>query len=142
VVASAAGSLVGFALIGWLARQPWFWEAFGFTQDGAALPLLLFGLLSGVAAFWLSPLLNLWSRRFEYQADRYAATATGDVASFIGALRKLAGKNLSNLTPHPWYSGFYYSHPTLLDREQALVTGSARQMATVGRSSPVQSDPV
>ena len=38
----------------------------------------------------------------------------------IGALRKLNEKNLSNLTPHPLYSGFYYSHPTLLERERAL----------------------
>jgi STE24 endopeptidase len=40
----------------------------------------------------------------------------------IGALRKLSEKNLSNLTPHPLYSGFYYSHPTLLERERALAT--------------------
>jgi STE24 endopeptidase len=44
-------------------------------------------------------------------------------ASLIGALRKLNEKNLSNLTPHPLYSGFYYSHPTLLEREQALGAG-------------------
>jgi STE24 endopeptidase len=35
-------------------------------------------------------------------------------------LRKLSEKNLSNLTPHPLYSRFYYSHPTLLERESAL----------------------
>ena len=40
--------------------------------------------------------------------------------SLIGALRKLNEKNLSNLTPHPIYSSFYYSHPALLEREQAL----------------------
>jgi STE24 endopeptidase len=38
----------------------------------------------------------------------------------ISALRKLNEKNLSNLTPHPAYSRFYYSHPTLLERERAL----------------------
>jgi len=42
----------------------------------------------------------------------------------VSALRKLSEKNLSNLTPHPWYSAFYYSHPTLLEREAAL--GSQR----------------
>ena len=42
--------------------------------------------------------------------------------SLIGALRKLNEKNLSNLTPHPLYSSFYYSHPTLPEREQALVS--------------------
>ena len=40
--------------------------------------------------------------------------------SLIQALRKLNEKNLSNLTPHPMYSGFYYSHPTLLERERSL----------------------
>jgi STE24 endopeptidase len=39
----------------------------------------------------------------------------------VGALRKLAEKNLSNLTPHPWFSAFYYSHPTPSERESALV---------------------
>ena len=45
----------------------------------------------------------------------------GGPAAMLGALRKLAQKNLSNLTPHPWFSGFYYSHPTLVEREAALV---------------------
>ncbi len=44
----------------------------------------------------------------------------GEAHSLIGALRKLTEKNLSNLTPHPLFSGFYYSHPTLLEREPAL----------------------
>jgi STE24 endopeptidase len=63
----------------------------------------------------------VWSRRFEYQADAFASKAMGESASLVGALRKLNEKNLSNLTPHPLYSGFYYSHPTLLERERALV---------------------
>jgi STE24 endopeptidase len=76
--------------------------------------------LSGAVTFWLSPLANLWSRRHEYEADAYAAEVTGEVASLTGALRKLNEKNLSNLTPHPIFSAFYYSHPTLLERERAL----------------------
>ena len=43
-----------------------------------------------------------------------------ETQSLIGALRKLNEKNLSNLTPHPLYSSFYYSHPTLLERERAM----------------------
>jgi STE24 endopeptidase len=82
--------------------------------------LIVFSLLSGAFTFWLSPLTHLWSRRYEYQADRYAADAMGEPVSLTGALRKLNEKNLSNLTPHPLYSGFYYSHPTLLERERAL----------------------
>jgi STE24 endopeptidase len=82
--------------------------------------MLLFALLSGLVTFWLSPLLHFWSRRYEYQADRYAAEVMGESSSLTGALRKLNEKNLSNLTPHPAYSGFYYSHPTLTERERAL----------------------
>ncbi len=43
-----------------------------------------------------------------------------EARSLVGALRKLNTKNLSNLTPHPWYSGFYYLHPTLAEREKVL----------------------
>ena len=50
-----------------------------------------------------------------------------EIESLLGALRKLNEKNLSNLTPHPVYSGFYYSHPTLLEREQALTNAHKPQ---------------
>jgi len=117
---SAAGSLAGFYLISVLARQEWFYRAFGFEPGNVAPALLLFGLLAGTVTFWLSPLIHWWSRRYEYQADAFAARVMSGTPSLIGALRKLNEKNLSNLTPHPFYSGFYYSHPTLLEREQAL----------------------
>jgi len=117
---SAASSLVAFWLISRLANEPWFYHAFGFEPGGIAPALLLFGLLAGVVTFWFSPLAHWWSRRYEYQADAFAARTMRESESLIGALRKLNEKNLSNLTPHPWYSGFYYSHPTLLEREAAL----------------------
>jgi STE24 endopeptidase len=117
---SAAGSLAGFYLISVLARQEWFYRAFGFEPGNVASALLLFGLLAGTVTFWFSPLIHWWSRRYEYQADAFAAYVMSEAHSLIGALRKLNEKNLSNLTPHPIYSGFYHSHPTLLEREQAL----------------------
>ena len=117
---SAVLQLGGFALIAWLARSAWFNAAFGFSPGELAPTFLLFGLLSGLATFWFSPLLNLVSRRHEYEADAFARNAVGGAASVVSALRKLAQKNLTNLTPHPLYSGFYYSHPTLLERERAL----------------------
>ena len=61
------------------------------------------------------------SRSDEYEADAYAKDAVGSAQPMIGALRSLFQKNLSNLNPHPIYSGFYYSHPTLLEREAALI---------------------
>ncbi|MGA9777947.1 MAG: M48 family metallopeptidase [Verrucomicrobiia bacterium] len=117
---SAISSLAGFYLISVLARQDWFYRAFGFAPGNLAPALLLFGLLAGTVTFWFSPLIHRWSRRYEYQADAFAARVMNEAQSLVGALRKLNEKNLSNLTPHPWYSGFYYSHPTLLEREQAL----------------------
>ncbi|HYV26446.1 MAG TPA: M48 family metallopeptidase, partial [Candidatus Eisenbacteria bacterium] len=117
---SAVSSLAGFYLISILANQAWFYRAFGFEPGSIVPALLLFGLLAGVIMFWFSPLAHWWSRCYEYQADAFAATAMGEARPLIGGLRKLNEKNLSNLTPHPFYSGFYYSHPTLLEREQAL----------------------
>jgi STE24 endopeptidase len=120
LLVSALGSLAAFWLISRLAAQDWFYRSFGFEPGSIVPALLLFGLLSGVVTFWFSPLAHWLSRLYEYQADAFAAEVMKEPRSLIGALRKLNEKNLSNLTPHPLYSGFYYSHPTLLEREQAL----------------------
>ena len=126
IAVSVLGLFLAFASIGWLARQTWFYQAFGFQPQNnfasaSIVPaMLLFALLAGTISFWITPLINLWSRRFEYQADAFAREVMAEAQSLIGALRKLNEKNLSNLTPHPLYSGFYYSHPTLLERERAL----------------------
>jgi STE24 endopeptidase len=117
---SAAGALAGFYLIAFLAQQEWLYRTFGFEPGNITPALLLFGLLSGVVTFWVSPVIHWWSRRNEYQADAFAAGVMRETGSLTTALRKLNEKNLSNLTPHPVYSGFYYSHPTLLERERAL----------------------
>jgi STE24 endopeptidase len=120
LVFSAFSTLAGLFLVSFLARQPWFCSAFGLPAGSVPAALLLFGLLAGVVTFWFSPVAHWWSRRYEYEADAYAAAVMKEGQSLIGALRKLNEKNLSNLTPHPIYSGFYYSHPTLLERERAL----------------------
>lgn len=120
---SAVSILIGFAVIGWLAQAHWFTESFGFEyiQGNLAPTFLLFGMLSGLLTFWLTPLDNLFSRKHEFEADHFAREAMeSDPQPLIGALRGLSQKNLSNLTPHPIYSAFYYSHPTLLEREEAL----------------------
>src|SRR5213596_2785741 len=125
---SIAGVFIGFAAVAQLARQQWFYRAFGFEYHAGfaaanVVPaMLLFALLAGTITFWFSPLVHMWSRRFEYEADAFARATMGEALSLIQALRKLTEKNLSNLTPHPLYSGFYYSHPTLLERESALQT--------------------
>lgn len=121
IAVSAALLFAGFAAIAWLAKAPWFNTAFGLPAGEIAPAFLLFVLLSGLATFWFTPVGNYFSRKHEYEADAFAREAVGGPTPLIGALRVLARKNLSNLTPHPWYSAFYYSHPTLVEREQALV---------------------
>ncbi|MGV3772947.1 MAG: M48 family metallopeptidase [Verrucomicrobiales bacterium] len=120
LVASTIGLLAGFGCIAYLSQQTWFYSSFGFPHGKIVSVFLIFTLASGLFTFWITPLSNLISRKFEYEADDYAATTVGEAEPLIGALRKLNEKNLANLTPHPVYSGFYYSHPTLLERENAL----------------------
>ena len=122
LMVSAASLFLSFALLGWLQHEAWFVESFGFSHEAAVAPVfLLFALLAGVFTFWTTPLINLMSRKHEYEADAFARDSlSGDPLPLIGALRGLSEKNLSNLTPHPLYSAFHYSHPTLLERERAL----------------------
>lgn len=128
IAVSAAGLFVGFWILHWLAAQDWFLAGFGFTESPAIHgPLaryvpafLLFLVLGGLVTFWISPLFRWLSRRHEYEADRFARDAMGTAKPLILALRTLYRENLGNLIPHPNYSRFHYSHPTLREREKAL----------------------
>lgn len=123
IALSAVSSLAMFGALGWLAQAEWFTQAFYFdaSADGRIVPvLLLFMLLSGLVTFWLSPLTSGLSRKHEYEADAFARDAMGSFEPLSNALRKLHKENLSNLTPHPLYSRFHYSHPTLVEREAGL----------------------
>lgn len=122
IVSSLVG-LAAFGFIGWLLGQEKFFTAFGFDFVPGLMLVPAFLLLSQIAplvTFWISPISNHFSRKHEYEADAFAKEATGTPDALISALRKLHEKNLSNLTPHPLYSAFFYSHPTLAEREKAL----------------------
>lgn len=112
-------SLAGFALLGWLSGQAWFYAGLGVQPNlGApndALALLLFLLAVPVFSFFVSPLFAQLSRRHEFQADAYAMSQTSgrDLAT---ALLKLYEDNASTLTPDPVYVKFYYSHPPASER--------------------------
>ena len=116
-----AVSLVGFALLGWLATQSWFFVALGVQPDlsaGAsndALALLLFMLVVPVCSVFLSPWMARVSRKHEFEADAYAVAQTNPV-DLSSALLKLYEDNASTLTPDPVYVTFYYSHPPALER--------------------------
>ena len=120
---------------------PWtpLYEAFGFGRAGSHAILVVLSLAAGPLTFPFRPLLSLWSRRHEYEADRFAVDATGGAQGMVGALLRLSKDNLTNLTPHPWYSFYHYSHPTTAERVAALeayaATKSARASAQASQAN-------
>ena len=116
-------ALAGFAILGYAASRPQFYLAFGVPAPSAHAALALFVLVVPVYTFWLAPLGSWWSRRHEYQADRYASRHAS-AASLASALVKLYRDNASTLTPDPLYSGWHDSHPPALARIAALERGA------------------
>jgi STE24 endopeptidase len=114
IVFSFAGALFFFAVLGWLAQQSWFYTDLGVIpqlggrNDGMAL--LLFSMVIPVFAFAFTPLFSWFSRRDEFQADRFA-TQQSSAEQLVSALVKLVDDNASTLTPDPAHSAFYDSHP-------------------------------
>ena len=104
------GSLAFFALLGHLAGQDWFFSGLGMNTAGTAPTLVLFALVLPVFSFPLTPLMSMWSRTHEFQADAYAARHA-PAQALVSALVKLYRDNASTLTPDPLYSGVYDSHP-------------------------------
>jgi STE24 endopeptidase len=125
LVVTMGMALAGFWLLGQAAAHPGFYVAFGVPDPSPAAALALFFLVVPVFTFPLGPLLSLWSRRHEYQADRFAAehASAEDLAA---ALVKLYRDNASALTPDPWYSAWHDSHPPALARIGALTALSER----------------
>jgi STE24 endopeptidase len=106
----APASLALLALLGWLMQQGWFFAGLGMQASDTASALALFFLALPAFSFPLAPLASYWSRKYEYEADAYAArqTRAGDL---ISALVKLYRDNAATLTPDPLYSRFFDSHP-------------------------------
>ncbi len=119
MAAMFALSLAGFALLGWMSMQAWFYLGLGVQPNiGApndALALLLFLLAMPVFGFFVAPLPALLSRKHEFEADAYAITQTSG-AALSTALLKLYQDNASTLTPDPVFVKFYYSHPPASER--------------------------
>lgn len=112
-------SLAGFAALGWLSGQAWFYTGLGVVPNmsGAndALALLLFMMLIPLIGTFIGPLFAQLSRKHEFEADAFAMAQTSgkDLSS---ALLKLYQDNASTLTPDPIYVKFYYSHPSASER--------------------------
>ncbi len=113
--------VVFFLLSLFLSQKPLF-DAFFMDHMSIYTGLIFFGMLYTPIELILSIFMQAFSRRHEYQADRFAASTTRDPESFIGALKTLSAHNLTNLTPHPFYVFLNYSHPPVLQRIRALKT--------------------
>jgi STE24 endopeptidase len=96
-----------------------FSEALGVAIPSFHIGLIVFGVLYSPISDLTGLCMNLFSRKFEYQADNYAKE-TFAAKPLVTSLKKLSKNSLSNLTPHPAYVFMHYSHPTLLQRVQNL----------------------
>jgi len=102
-----------------LIGNPLLSRALGVETPNFHIGLVAFGILYSPVSFVLDIFMNILSRKNEYEADAFAARNYKPEA-LASALKKLSVKNLSNLTPHPLYVFFHYSHPTLLQRLEHL----------------------
>jgi len=109
-----------FFLLSVFLGSPGLYQAFYVEQQSIYAGLLFFGLLYTPIELLLSIVMQMLSRKNEYQADRFAAETIDEPQSLVDALKKLSADNLSNLSPHPFYVFLNHSHPPLLQRVRAI----------------------
>jgi STE24 endopeptidase len=119
LLTSIATTFVALAALGWLTDQPMFYSALGVPTPSTHAALLLFVMAAPFFTFFITPLSSLWSRRHEFEADRFA-TQHSSAAELAAALVKLYRDNANTLTPDPVYVAFHYSHPPALERISRL----------------------
>ena len=118
IVIGTVTSFLTLFVIAYLYQNSLGWFGFSSITKVAALPLLaLWSMLIGVIQ---SPLGNILSRKFEYEADEYAVNETGKPEAFIKTLEKLTDQNLGDKEPHPFVEWFFYSHPSIKNRINAI----------------------
>ena len=110
LITSSIMTLIGFAVLGWLIHEDWFFLGLGVETPSNAIALLLFVLVSPVFTSFMQPVSAYFQRKFEFEADDFA-TQHAQGTKMISGLVKLYEENASTLTPDPLYSAFHYSHP-------------------------------
>ncbi|MEK9771208.1 MAG: M48 family metallopeptidase [Nitrosomonadales bacterium] len=114
-------SLLGLFFLDYLKNQDWFYFGLGLNYQSDAMALIAFFIFTPLLMFFIKPILSLYSRENEYEADRYACkySSANDLKD---SLIKLYRDNAATLTPDPMYSAFYDSHPSAINRINALTT--------------------
>lgn len=102
-----------------LLKSPLPAQSLGATVQSFHMSVVAFGILYSPVSMILGIMFNSISRKHEYEADRFAV-GLSKPGALQEALKRLSVKNLSNLTPHPWYVFIHYSHPALLQRLAAI----------------------
>jgi STE24 endopeptidase len=110
LIATSIMTLISFAILGWLINELWFYNGLGVEQPSNAAALLLFILVSSTFTFFMQPISAYFQRKFEFEADDFAAS-NAKASKMISGLVKLYEENANTLTPDPLYSAFHYSHP-------------------------------
>jgi STE24 endopeptidase len=118
IIIGTASSFLTLFLIAYFYDKSIAWFHFTGRIDISALPLL--SLWAMVIGLIFTPLGNLLSRKYEYEADGYSVAATGKASQFIAALEKLNEQNLGDKDPHPFVEWFFYSHPSIKNRIAAI----------------------
>jgi STE24 endopeptidase len=104
-------TLLGLALLGYLITQPWFFTGLGVSQMNNHTALVLFSMVMPMFSFFITPMSNAFSRKYEFEADAFAAKHT-NADDLISSLVKLYRDNAATLTPDRLYSAFHDSHPS------------------------------
>ena len=115
---------VSFAILlvlGQLIDKDWFYRGLGVSDPSKAAALALLFLVLPEFLFFLHPLSSLYSRKREFEADKYA-TRHANAGELVRALVKLYQDNAATLTPDPLHSAFYDSHPPAATRIARLRT--------------------
>jgi len=123
LILSFLTGLFGFYAISICLEQSWLYSGLGLSESYVgSICVILFALILFIPNFtyWLTPVSNIFSRKHEYEADRFAKKAMNTPTFLISALQKLYRENLSHPLPHPYLVFFHYSHPTFFDRKKAL----------------------
>jgi len=118
ILIGTAASFLTLFVIASLYENSLSWFSFTGISQVAAIPLLvLWSILIGIIQ---TPLGNILSRKFEYEADEYAVRETNKPVVFVETLNKLNEQNLGDKEPHPFVEWFFYSHPSIKNRVNAI----------------------